>query len=687
MLDKPKGQKFTDEAKAIILDYLSDEHFGVSELADAMHMSRSSLLRKCKKQTQLSASQFIRQIRLEEAMELLKESDLTVSEVSYRVGFGSTSYFIKCFREQYGHPPGEVGKPGFEEKKQNPSTSLLNKYKWAIMALAILLISGIAYILIPSSPPTADVAQKISLEKSIAVLPFKNESNDSTNLYFVNGLMEASLGNLQKIEDLRVISRTSVEKYRNSNQNISEIAAELDVSYIVEGSGQKVGDQVMLNIQLIDAVTDTRIWGEQYTHKVVDVFAVQKEVAKKIADAIEARVTPSELEQIDKKPTENLVAYDYYLKAQEPFNRETEEGLLEAIPLFEKAIEEDPGFALVYADLAITYYYLDLYKKEKKYTETINNYADKALLHDSKLTESLIAKALYYMHIGDYRLAVPHLEKALEYNPNASGVVNILSSIYSNALPDTGKYLEYALRGIQLDVVDNDTNKSYIYLHLSNALIQSGFTDEALEYIDKAIELFPQNPYAPYLKAYIRYAKNKDIKQALNAVKRELRKDTTRLDILQEVAKLHYFQKEYDSAFHYYKPFNEIRKSKGLNIYPQEDIKVGFTYEKMGFQEEADRLIAAYAEYCKNDQSIYQPASMAVLYAYEGRQAEAIEEYEKFAAKNHFQYWMILFMTMDPALDSLKSYPGYDAVIQKIEDRFWENHNRLKETLQEKGLL
>jgi len=443
----------------------------------------------------------------------------------------------------------------------------------------------------------------------------------------------------------------------------------------------------MLNIQLIDAVTDTRIWGEQYTHKVVDVFAVQKEVAKKIADAIEARVTPSELEQIDKKPTENLVAYDYYLKAQEPFNRETEEGLLEAIPLFEKAIEEDPGFALVYADLAIAYYYLDLYKKEKKYTETINNYADKALLHDSKLTESLIAKALYYMHIGDYRLAVPHLEKALEYNPNASGVVNMLSSIYSNALPDTGKYLEYALRGIQLDVVDNDTAKSYIYLHLSNALIQSGFTDEALEYIDKAIELFPQNPYAPYLKAYIRYAKNKDIKQALNAVKRELRKDTTRLDILQEVAKLHYFQKEYDSAFHYYKPFNEIRKSKGLNLYPQEDIKVGFTYEKMGFQEEADRLIAAYAEYCKNDQSIYQPASMAVLYAYEGRHAEAIEEYEKFAAKNHFQYWMILFMTMDPALDSLKSYPGYDAVIQKTEDRFWENHNRLKETLQEKGLL
>jgi len=687
MLDKPKGQKFTDEAKAIILEHLSDEHFGVSELANAMHMSRSSLLRKCKKQTGLSASQFIRQIRLEEAMELLQESDLTVSEVSYRVGFGSSSYFIKCFREHYGHPPGEVGKADVEARKEEPSTSFLNKYKWAIMALAILVISGIAYLLMPSSTPTADVSQNTSLEKSIAVLPFKNESSDSTNLYFVNGLMEASLGNLQKIEDLRVISRTSVEKYRNSPQNIGEIASELDVNYIVEGSGQKVGDQVMLNIQLIDAATDTRIWGEQYTHQVVDIFAVQNEVAKKIVDAIEARVTPSELEQIDKKPTENLVAYDYYLQAQEPFNRETEEGLLEAIPLFEKAIEEDPEFALAYADLAIAYYYLDLYKKEKQHTEIINNYADKALLHDSKLTESLIAKALYYEHIGDYRLAVPHLEKALEYNPNASGVINMLSSLYANKLPNTGKYLEYALRGIQLDVANNDTAKSYIYLHLSNALIQSGFTDEALEYIDKAIELFPQNPYAPYLKAYIRYAKNKDIKQTLNAIKRELQKDTTRLDILQEVAKLHYFQKEYDSAYRYYKPYNEMKNARGLDIYPQEDIKIGLTYEKMGFQKEADQFMRAYTEYCENDKSIYQPASMAVKYAYEGKTDEAIEQLEAFAAKNHFQYWIVLFMGLDPNLEKLEAHPQYQNVMKKIEDRFWENHNRLEKTLEEKGLL
>src|SRR6056297_1610634 len=173
-------EDFINHITEIISENIADEQFGVSELAAKLHMSRSTLLRRIKKQSGVSASQFIRQIRLEMAFDLLKNESYTVSEVSYKVGFGSTSYFIKCFREHYGYPPGEVGKADFEATNENASNSFLNKYKWAIMALAILLISGIAYILIPSSPPTAGVTQKISLEKSIAVLPFKNESNDST---------------------------------------------------------------------------------------------------------------------------------------------------------------------------------------------------------------------------------------------------------------------------------------------------------------------------------------------------------------------------------------------------------------------------------------------------------------------------------------------------------------------------
>ena len=322
MSDTPNIEpKFIEQAEVLILENLSNEQFGVSELAEAMTMSRSSLLRNIKKQTTLSASQFIRKVRLEKSMELLKKNSSTVAEVSYQVGFGSTSYFIKCFREQYGYSPGEVGKPKLEPDPI--PIHFAKRHRWQIIAIASFILIAVTVWVFGLRHVISDVEPK----KSIAVLPFKNESSDSTNLYFVNGLMESTLGNLQKIEDLRVISRTSVEKYRNTEKGIPEIADDLNVNYVVEGSGQRVGDEILLNIQLIEASSDRPIWIEQYSRKVGDIFALQNEVANKIAAAIKAIVTPAELEQIKKKPTENLLAYDYYLQALPPYNSRSKEEL------------------------------------------------------------------------------------------------------------------------------------------------------------------------------------------------------------------------------------------------------------------------------------------------------------------------------------------------------------------------
>ncbi|WP_142785631.1 helix-turn-helix domain-containing protein [Changchengzhania lutea] len=676
---------FIDQIETIILENLCNEQFGVSELAETMNMSRSNLLRKIKKTTALSASQFIRQVRLKKSMQMLQETQLTVSEISYQVGFGSISYFIKCFREYYGHPPGEVGKGTLVEEKEPVQTHYFKRHQRQIIATSTLFLVLVISFFIFSKKETT---KAVEIEKSIAVLPFKNESNNSSNLYFVNGLMESALNNLQKIEDLRVISRTSVEKYRHTNKSIPEIAEELDVNYLVEGSGQRVGDRVLLNIQLIDASTDTPIWVKQYNQKVVDVFDLQNEVAKKIADAIKAKVTAFEMEQIDKKPTENLLAYDYYLQALDPYNTRTMEGLEEAISLFEKAVEEDSQFALAYAYIAFSYYYIDLFQKQKQYTELINNNADKALLYNAKSAESLIAKAVYYMHIKEYRLALPHLEKALEYNPNSSAVVNMLSSLYANYIPNTAKYLTYALKGIQLDIAANDSiTKSYIYLNLSNALIQNGFTEEASKYIDESLNYSPNNYFAPYVKAYILYARHRDIEQTKKALMLELQKDTTRLDILQEVAKLHYYQEDYDTAFLYYEKFVEARIESDLDIYPHEDIKIGLVYEKMGLDEKASEFFTSYADFCENDESIYKSVSVAALYAHEGKIDEAIEQLKVFATKSNYQYWLLLFMKMDPVFKPLKNHPEFNNVMQKIDERFWENHSQLKNTLEDQGLI
>ncbi|MRI01395.1 helix-turn-helix domain-containing protein [Kriegella sp. EG-1] len=674
--------KFLEQAEIIISENLSNEQFGVSELAAAMNMSRSNLLRKIKKQTELSASQFIRKVRLEKGKELLKTSSLTVSEISFKVGFGSTSYFIKCFREQYGYSPGEMGKQKHGE--ETTSKPFVKKYWIPIIAVATLILIAIVF----ANYTKKKIEPEVKIEKSIAVLPFKNESNDSTNLYFVNGLMESALGNLQKIEDLRVISRTSVEKYRNSEIGIPKIAEELNVNYLVEGSGQRIGDKVLLNIKLIDASSDQPIWMQQYTREVKDVFALQNEIASKIAVSIKAIVTPAELEQIEKVPTENLIAYDYYLKALEPYYSRTKEGLEKAIPLFKKAIENDPNFSLAYAHLSIAYYYLDVFQNQKQYEEEINNYADKALLYDSKSDISLIAKALYYMYTNEYRLALPHLEKALEYNPNSVSVIQVLTMIYSIYLPDTGKHLKYALMGNQLNIAANDSvGKSFIYLSLSNALIENGFTDEAYTYIEKSLDFNPKNKYAPYLKTMILFAKNKNLKTSTKQLEKEYLKDTTRLDILQEVAKFYYYQENYEKAFKYFEKFITAKEKNNLNIYPHEDIKIGISYKKMGFKEKGEYFLRAYADYCEKDNSIYKNASMTVKYAYEGEQNKAIEQLNLFATKDNYQYWMLLFMNLDPALKPLKGHPQYNEVLKKIENHFWENQSKLRKTLEDKNLI
>ena len=379
--------------------------------------------------------------------------------------------------------------------------------------------------------------------------------------------MESILNNLQKIEDLRVISRTSVEKYRNIPKIIPEIARELNVNYFVEGSGQKIGDQILLNIQLIEASSDKHLWSEQYNREAKDIFKLQMEVAKNIADKIEAIITPEEEERINKIPTENLVAYDYFLKGLDLLYKGMSTGSLDligdAITYFKKAIEHDNEFARAYADIAIAYFLLDANQAEKKYAVQINNNADNALLYDSKLPQSLIAKAFFYLNNKEYELAVPYLEKALEYNPNSALVINHLSDFYANYIHDTEKYLEYALKGIRLDIASNDSiTASFIYLHVSNAFFQSGFINEAEMYINKSLEYYPENLFSEYLKAFVLFATNRDLQQTKELLIEALNKDWTRYDIIQEIGKICYYMRDYASAYNYYKKFIEVKMQK-----------------------------------------------------------------------------------------------------------------------------
>ena len=682
---RPIEIDFLTKITDIVTQNIANDQFGVAGLATEAGMSRSNLLRKVKKLTGLSVSQFIRKIRLGKAVDLLQNGELTVSEVSFEVGFSSTSYFIKCFRDQYGFPPGEVGK-GRAFIENNDSISKSNKKKiipiWALGVALVVVLALLAIIL----NPTAET--DITLEKSIVVLPFKNDSNDSTNVYLINGVMESLLANLQKIENLRVISRTSAEKYRNSSKSIDEIARELNVNYFVEGSGQKVGDQILLNIQLIEAPSDNQLWAGQYNRKVTDIFQLQLDIAKKVADEIQVFIKPEEAEQINKIPTDDLVAYDYFLKGLDLFYQGTREGLQAAIPFFEKAIEQDPQFARAHADIAIAYYLLDVNQAEKKYSSQINNYADKALLLDDKLPQSLMAKAFFYVHSGEYELAVPYLEKALEYNPNSSLVINTLSDFYASYLPNTEKYLEYALKGVRLDIAAHDSiTASYIFLHLSNALVQSGFVDEAKTYIDKSLAYNPANLYSEYVKAYILFAQNHDLLKTKQLLQQALNKDSTRLDILQEVGKIHYYLRDFEGAYSYFHRFIESRNAFHLDIYNGENAKMAVVLDEVGMKEKSEKLMQDYFEYAQNDESIYKHLSLTVYHSYRGETEKALEHFRLFTQQDNFHYWTILFLKMDPLVDNIKDLPEFRKLYQQMEEKFWKYHRQIQKTLKTKALI
>ena len=288
---------------------------------------------------------------------------------------------------------------------------------------------------------------------------------------------------------------------------------------------------------------------------------------------------------------------------------------------------------------------------------------------------------------GKIYLAVPYLEKALEYNPNSALVINFLSEVYNNYLPDTEKYLEYALLGARLDVSTHDsTSTSYNYLHLANALMQTGFVDEAIVYIDKSLAYNPRNPYSTWVKALFLYGKKREYESTIKQLQAALKADSTNLHIVEEIGKLYYMKRDYAGAYPYYKQFIRLRDLYQLDIFKHENLKIAVVLSKLGYKEEAEVFAKSFKEFADQETSIYKNLNLAGYYAYRGETKKAIDHMKLFGIEDNFQYW-ILLIDEDPTAEPLKRNPEFQTVLKEIETKFWNNHNRLKVSLEEKGLL
>ena len=342
--------------------------------------------------------------------------------------------------------------------------------------------------------PDEHKAASVIPEKSIAVLPFDNLSRDPDNAYFAEGVQDEVLTRLAKVADLKVISRTSTQRFKSAPENLPEIAKQLGVANILEGSVQRVGDQVRVNVQLINAFTDAHLWAEIYDRKMTDIFAVESEIAKTIADTLQAKLTGSEKNAMAKMPTANPEAHELYLKGRFFWNKRTAADLRKSIEYFNEAIAKDPNYALAYAASAQSWLLLPAYDggAPNDCFPKAETLAAKALALDPSCSDAHaaigIVKSVYAF---DPSGALAELQRAIELNPNDATAHHWLGNHPLSALGQLDRALAEIERAQELDPLSLIINTNIGY-----TLLLSGRLDEAIAQLRKTLELDASFYYA-----------------------------------------------------------------------------------------------------------------------------------------------------------------------------------------------
>jgi TolB-like protein/Tfp pilus assembly protein PilF len=455
-------------------------------------------------------------------------------------------------------------------------------------------------------------------EKSIAVLPFQNLSPDPDNAYFADGIHEEILTRLAGIADLKVISRTSTQRYQSKPRNLRKIADQLGVANILEGSVQKVADQVRISVQLINAQTDAHLWADTYDRKLTDVFLVETDIAKTIADNLKAKLTRSERQAIAVRPTANPEAYELYLKGRFLWNKRTGADLRKAIDYFNQAIAKDPNYALAYAGLADCYdllhEYSDLSPKES-YPKA-KAAAIKALELDDTLGEAHTSLAYSLVNYDwDWRSAEREYQRAIQLNPNYATA----HQWYAECLSMLGRHTEAIAeikRAHQLDplslIINQGVGGKYLYARRY---------DEAMAQFRRTLELYPHFPPTHQRLAWC-YAQKRMYDEAITEMQRavELSGNSTQM-----IAAL------------------------------------GYAYAAAGRRDTAQGIIAELER--RSKESYVDNYFVATIFAALEEKDEAFALLNKACAER--SYWMP-WINIDPQLDNLRSDPRFDSLVQRV---------------------
>jgi TolB-like protein/tetratricopeptide (TPR) repeat protein len=349
-------------------------------------------------------------------------------------------------------------------------------------------------------------------EMSIAVLPFDNLSHDPENAYFSEGIQDEILTRLAKIAQLKVISRTSTQRFKSSGGDLRQIARQLGVANILEGSVQKVNDQVRVNVQLIRADTEAHLWAEIYDRKLTDIFAVESEIARTVATTLQAKLTGSAEHVLASRPTENPEAYQLYLKGRYFWNRRTSENLRKSIELFQQALEKDPTYALAYAGLADGYALLPIYSDSAPRTdiERALAAAHRAIELDDSLAEAHTSLGNALLDNLEFAAAETEFRRAISLNPNYATA----HQWFGEGLTAQGRFeeaLAEVTKAHDLDPLSLIINTVY-----GSTLNSAGRPDEAVQQLRRTLEMDPNFSVATFMLGQV-WESQGDFKQAAAA--------------------------------------------------------------------------------------------------------------------------------------------------------------------------
>jgi TolB-like protein/Tfp pilus assembly protein PilF len=501
-----------------------------------------------------------------------------------------------------------------------PTASRQKKHAWiSVVVIGAAISIALFFLGRYTARNTVGAARTELPAKSIAVLPFENLSEEKGNAYFAEGIQDEILTRLAKVADLKVISRTSTQRFKSAPDNLPHIAKQLGVMNILEGSVQKSNDQVRVNVQLINAMTDAHLWADTYDRKLTDIFAVESEIAKTIAESLQATLTGSEKSSIAKAPTANPEAYELYLKGRFFWNKRTGADLLRGIEYFKSATAKDPNYALAYVGLADSYKLLSAYgaASPQDSIPQAKAAAKKALELDNSLAE---AHTSFGSILGSYDFefdrAIAEYERAIELNPNYATAHHWFGCGPLMALARFDRAIAEGKRAIELDPLSmiNNADLGWVYICARRY-------DEAIPQIRKALEIDSKS----YLAYYY-------LGQALQ-LKRQL--------------------PEAIAAY---------RKSVELDDDPEALAFLGQAYARNGQKDEAQKISARLIEEAKSRYvSAYSFALMFIALGDNDRAIDALERAYREGAGND-----IYLIKVDPMEDDLRGQPRFEALLQKI---------------------